>query len=230
MNSNNNNDDNSSPKNSNKKAKAKNKSSNNETIKEKVNPNDELPLMSKVLDLKSTSTQHKPPLTDERLGLGSVITRSTLNTIEIENNDNKKPVVAAENSKGLPKHHLNATRQLGGKGTIRRRRIRKSLSTPDPSNNEAFRHFLSKFDFDDYGNMERVTLINDNGLITSYDSIHLYSNWKNGLFYLNLSKYHPKPHLTHNSSSRSKINEKDLTSSIENLEKKKPIPGNFFFY
>jgi hypothetical protein len=116
---------------------------------------------------------------------------------------------------------LSATRQLGGKGTIRRRRLRHKaslvISSTDASNHksEQLRSFLNKFDFSDYGQMERVTFINDNGKFTSYDAINMHSNWKNGMFYLNMSKY--RQHFLHKGQrmSRSKLEDESM-SSIEN--------------
>jgi hypothetical protein len=116
---------------------------------------------------------------------------------------------------------LSATRQLGGKGTIRRRRLRHKaslvISSADASNHksEQLRSFLNKFDFGDYGQMERVTFINDNGKFTSYDAINMHSNWKNGMFYLNMSKY--RQHFLHKGQrmSRSKLEDESM-SSIEN--------------
>jgi len=117
---------------------------------------------------------------------------------------------------------LNATRQIGGKGTIRRRRLRHKtiLQSADSLHNksEQMRSFLNKFEFADLGQMERITLISDTGKLTSYDGVNVHSNWKNGMFYLNLTKYHQQRHSTSGrkmtSSSTNKLDDASM-SSIE---------------
>jgi hypothetical protein len=81
-----------------------------------------------------------------------------------------------------------ATSQLGGKGTIRRRRLRKTQSLTS-DHNESKLAFINKFDLHDYGQMERITFINQKGEINSYDSVRLNANFKTGIYYLNFSQY-----------------------------------------
>jgi hypothetical protein len=85
--------------------------------------------------------------------------------------------------------HVPTTVQIGGKGTVRRRRLRKTGKDQDLSNSEAMYQFLNKFQFRDYGKLERVTFVADNGTLTSYDSVNLSANLKNHFYHLNLSQY-----------------------------------------
>ena len=85
-----------------------------------------------------------------------------------------------------------STMQLGGKGTIRRRRLRKtnSLGSNDNlANSEAMYHFMKKFQFRDYGIIECLTFITDSGTLTSYDSVNMCANLKNQFYQFNLSNY-----------------------------------------
>ena len=120
---------------------------------------------------------------------------STLNAEETSGAKNEAQMLALQN-------RLHATTQLGGKGTVRRRRLRKSaLLTQDLSNTEAMRSFLKKFDFNDYGPMETVTFVEDSGKVTSYDSVNLNANAKAGIFHLNFSKYKNASHRKRSSTS-----------------------------
>ncbi|CAF0731166.1 unnamed protein product [Brachionus calyciflorus] len=75
-----------------------------------------------------------------------------------------------------------STTQLGGKGTVRRRRYRKTTNLSETQISESMKHFLVKNEFQDYGTMEKISFINDNGDITSYDSVRLLANLKNGFY------------------------------------------------
>lgn len=85
------------------------------------------------------------------------------------------------------------TTQLGGKGTMRRRRLRKSASLSsqhDLSNSELMHQFLQRGQFQEFGKLDRVTFISDNGTLTSYDSVPVNANLKSNMYHLNLSHYH----------------------------------------
>ena len=121
-------------------------------------------------------------------------------------------LISDENEKLLAlQNRLHATTQLGGKGTMRRRRLRKTASLhQDVSNTEAMRAFLKKFEFSDYGAMECVTLVEETGKVTSYDAVNLNANLKSGIFHLNLSQY---KHVAQRKRSRTKTDEKSKSQS-----------------
>lgn len=127
-----------------------------------------------------------------------------------------------ENEKLLALHSkLHATTQLGGKGTMRRRRLRKTSSlNSDLSNSEMMRAFLNKFEFNDYGNIERVTFIEDNGQLTSYDSVKLNANLKYGFFHINLSQYKNNQTKKRRISKSKIAEEPKRSSSAEQLPQK----------
>jgi hypothetical protein len=127
-----------------------------------------------------------------------------------------------ENEKLLALHSkLHATTQLGGKGTMRRRRLRKTSSlNSDLSNSEMMRAFLNKFEFNDYGNIERVTFIEDNGQLTSYDSVKLNANLKYGYFHINLSQYKNNQTKKRRISKSKIAEEPKRSSSAEQLPQK----------
>jgi hypothetical protein len=102
---------------------------------------------------------------------------------------------------------LSATSQIGGKGTIRRRRLRHHLRSGIDA--EHVRLFHSKFKLIDLGHMERVTFIQDNGDIISYDSIPVHANYKSHIFHFDLSKYKNHRLLLRNKNKNSSA----LTSS-----------------
>ena len=76
-------------------------------------------------------------------------------------------------------HHHATTIQLGGKGTIRRRRLRKSNSLNSQHGAESLQNFLHRFQFQDCGKMDSVTFIYDNGTLATYDSVQVHGNLKN---------------------------------------------------
>ncbi|RNA34819.1 hypothetical protein BpHYR1_045232 [Brachionus plicatilis] len=80
-----------------------------------------------------------------------------------------------------------STTQLGGRGTVRRRRYRRNASLSENQMSESMRHFLVRHEFQDYGHMERVSFIYDNGDIASYDSVRLLANLKNGFYNFSLN-------------------------------------------
>lgn len=91
-----------------------------------------------------------------------------------------------------------ATRQLGGKGTVRRK-VRKNViranSDASNPNSEHMRSFLNKFDFVDYGPMDRVTFFEDSGRITSYDQPRLMANTKSHFYYFHLTQGSKLPNI-----------------------------------
>ena len=107
------------------------------------------------------------------------------------------PLLTAENTHEQQRllalqSRLHATTQLGGKGTMRRRKLRRTtpLLAHDLANTEVMRSFVKKFDFTDYGQMESVSFVESNtGNVTTYDSINLMANIKSGMFHFNFSKY-----------------------------------------
>lgn len=128
---------------------------------------------------KMSSTQKS---TDESSSLLVVDDEANKST----NTDNN--TVSSERLTILQNRLHTATSQLGGKGTIRRRRLRKTQSLTS-DHNESKQAFINKFDLHDYGQMERITFINDKGEINSYDSVKLNANFKTGIYYLNFSQY-----------------------------------------
>jgi hypothetical protein len=96
----------------------------------------------------------------------------------------------AQQQAGRP--HVPTTVQIGGKGTVRRRRLRKTSSltgSQDLSNSDALYQFMHKFQFRDYGKLECVTFISESGTLTTYDSVNLCANLKNHFYQFNLSQY-----------------------------------------
>lgn len=77
-----------------------------------------------------------------------------------------------------------ATRQLGGKGTVRRK-VRKNVShhlIDTSASSEHMRAFLSRFDFSDCGHVDRVSFFDDAGRVTSYDRPKLMANTKSHFY------------------------------------------------
>jgi hypothetical protein len=116
-------------------------------------------------------------------------TASTLLVADDEtsaNNTNKNERFLALQSR------FHATTQLGGKGTMRRRRLRRTipLLSAELANTEHMRSFVKKFDFADYGQMESVSFVESRtGKVTTYDSVNLMANIKSGMFHFNFAKY-----------------------------------------
>lgn len=82
-----------------------------------------------------------------------------------------------------------ATKQIGGKGTVRRK-VRKNVAHfahHDAAHSEAMRSFLNKFEFCDYGPLEAVTLIEDDGKVTTHESVRLMANTKYGFYHFSLT-------------------------------------------
>jgi hypothetical protein len=104
-------------------------------------------------------------------------------------------------------HHANSTVQIGGKGTVRRRRLRKSNSLLNSqeflNNSESLHSFLKKFSFNDCGKLEGgVTFIYDDGTLATYDSVNLNANTKHNFYHFNLSQY-----ATNRKRSKTKLTE-----------------------
>lgn len=100
-----------------------------------------------------------------------------------------------------------STTQLGGRGTVRRRRYRRNANLSENQLSESMRHFLVRHEFQDYGQMERVSFVYENGDIASHDSVRLLANLKNGFYNFNLNtQTNPK-----RSKSRSSISSKSQT-------------------
>ena len=113
-------------------------------------------------------------------------------------------------------HQLAATSQIGGKGTVRRRRLRHSTRA-NSTDSEQLRQFEARHHLSDIGHMERVTFVQDNGKITSYDKVPVHGNAKDHIFYFDLSKYSSNTKL-HKTKSKTDIMNAS-SSSIDELSK-----------
>ena len=104
-----------------------------------------------------------------------------------------------------------STIQLGGRGTVRRRRYRKNANLSENQTSESMRNFLIKHQFQDYGQMERVSFVYENGDITSYESVKLAANLKNGFYNFNLN--------THTKTKRSNSKSSNLSKTNTRIDK-----------
>jgi hypothetical protein len=113
-----------------------------------------------------------------------------LHQLQFLESDSAQQVVTTTTATTRP--HVPTTVQIGGKGTVRRRRLRKTnslTSSQDLSNSDAMYQFMHKFQFRDNGKLERVTFIGDNGTLTSYEHVNLCANLKSHFYHFNLSQY-----------------------------------------
>ena len=119
--------------------------------------------------------------------------------------------------------HLLQTSQIGGKGTVRRRRVRKSSALPvlaPVDNAHTLQSFHSKHDLRNYGPMESVTFVRDNGEIQTTSAAdqpcRLAANMKAGIFCLTIS---PSPiAATAAASSSSRQHQRHSLSSASRVE------------
>jgi hypothetical protein len=116
-------------------------------------------------------------------------------------------------------HHC-ATSQIGGKGTIRRRRLRKAHLTKQQNNkffNENLKNnFLNKYKIYDEGHLDSVTLIKSNGNLktikSSKNAIKFHANSEKNLFHFSFSE---KTDLINESSKYSNIDKSE--TNVEQL-------------
>ena len=91
-------------------------------------------------------------------------------------------------SQTLTHFQHQATTQLGGKGTVRRRRLRKTHHLTQTSQTSSISHelqnFIHKFKLSNYGTIDSVTFIKDNCKIQTYNSIDLNANLNSGIYQL----------------------------------------------
>jgi hypothetical protein len=94
------------------------------------------------------------------------------------------------NSQNFTYSQHQATTQLGGKGTIRRRRLRKTHHLTQHSQISTTSHelqnFMNKSKLSNYGTIESVTFVKDNCKIQTYNSIDLHANLNSGIYQLNI--------------------------------------------
>jgi hypothetical protein len=94
------------------------------------------------------------------------------------------------NSQNLTYSQHQATTQLGGKGTIRRRRLRKthhlSQHSQISTTSHELQNFMNKFKLSNYGTIDSVTFVKDNCKIQTYNSIDLHANLNSGIYQLNI--------------------------------------------
>lgn len=118
----------------------------------------------------------------------------TISTINVNNSTN------ISNTKINTNTHHHATSQIGGKGTIRRRRIRKThisntstTSTFSSINNfeNKITNFTDKFKLNNYGDIESLTFVKDNGIVHTYDSVDLYANFNAGIYKFRIKTQQP---------------------------------------
>ena len=154
--------------------------------KEEEEENNTSPSLSLIKVTESNQNNNE----DESISTHHPLTTSTSSTGTSKSSSS--PRLTALQSRLLSQQswqHM-ATSQLGGKGTIRRRRLRKVASLAPATDVADLKHaFLSKFDVNECGQMERVTFVNDDGDVTSYDGIKLAANFKANIFYLNFAPY-----------------------------------------
>ena len=116
------------------------------------------------------------------------ILNSTSSPKQLDNLSKSNQVESRHSASFKLAKQLAATSQIGGKGTIRRRRLRHSLRNSG-IDTEQIRLFHSKFRLADLGQMDRVTFIQDDGKLTSYDAVPVHANTKLHLFHFDLYKY-----------------------------------------
>ena len=136
------------------------------------------------------------------------IINSTSSPNESDNSRKLKPVESHNSASFKLAKQLAATSQIGGKGTIRRRRLRHSLRNSG-IDTEQIRLFHSKFRLADLGQMERVTFIQDDGKLTSYDAVPVHANTKTHLFHFDLYKY-KNPSLSRTKSKSESSNQSGI--------------------
>ena len=112
----------------------------------------------------------------------------------VDSNDKQKSKRKTNNNESLEQppaqiftHH--ATTQIGGKGTVRRRRLRKThhLTPQIASTSQEMHNFVNKFKLSNYGTIDSVTFIKDTGKIETFNSVDLFANLNNGIFQLNIN-------------------------------------------
>lgn len=119
------------------------------------------------------------------------------------------------NSQIFTHNQHQATTQIGGKGTVRRRRLRKTHHlTQTSSTSHELQNFVNKFKLVNCGPVDSVTFIKDNGRIQTLNSVELCANLNAGIYQLNV-----KNKVLNRSSqlvSTTKGNAEDLLNEIKN--------------
>jgi hypothetical protein len=112
--------------------------------------------------------------------------------------NNKKSTQQNEN------HH--ATTQIGGKGTVRRRRIRKTKvkhSNQHENFNQNLKiNFLNKFKLQDDGKLEGFSLVHDNGTVKSFTAssnsqLNFSANYEKNFYCMHLNSLPTAPGKPH---------------------------------